>query len=141
SALCADIESFQGFCETDCAYLAQNFWWRLRAERPNAVLGVMYVPLPFEVVQSDAADWLEVADLAAPQCYWETYAGQTPWDDPAGCVTQAHADLGWIAPGRPLDYVPMLQGDSGADRFTAAATAAQANAASRVSVWRRGLIS
>jgi len=43
-ALYADVEPFDGFCYWDCNYLAEQFWWRLRAERPEANLGVIYDP-------------------------------------------------------------------------------------------------
>jgi hypothetical protein len=73
-------------------------------------------------------------------CYWESYTGQTPWGDPAGCVVQAYADLSVLAPGRDLAYLPMLQGNSTADRFEEALDAAAGVGSERVSVWRRGVV-
>ena len=35
-ALYADLEPFQGFCYQDCHALAENFWYRVRAARPDA---------------------------------------------------------------------------------------------------------
>ena len=116
-ALYADLEPFAGFCNRDCNVLAEQFWYRVRAERPNAHLGVIYDPRTWWWEASATAKWLSVADSALPMCYWESYIGQVPWNDPAGCVSQAHADLAVLAPGRHLEYVPMLQGNTHAARF------------------------
>lgn len=138
--LYADVEAFSGFCEEDCWYLAENFWARLRAERPSAQLGVIYDPRPQWWEPSAVRAWLAQADVALPMCFWETYSGQRPWDDPGGCVIQAHEDLAQLTPGRHLEYVPMLQGDSTSGRFAPAVHASAAMGATRVSVWRRGVV-
>jgi hypothetical protein len=138
-ALYADLEPFQGFCFRDCSVLADQFWNRVRAERPNAHLGVIYDPRPWWWDQSATSKWFSVANSALPMCYWESYIGQIPWNDPAGCVFQAHSDLGVLAPGRHLEYVPMLQGNTHASRFLQALDAAVVAGATRVSVWRRGV--
>ncbi len=140
AALYVDVEPFYGFCDNDCAFLAENFWRQLRAARPTARLGVIYDPRTWYWNTSATATWLSVADVAIPMCYWETFAGQTPWDDPAGCVEQARFDLNTLAPGRPLDYAPMLQGDSTPPRFLQALDGASISGASHVSVWRRGVV-
>ena len=140
SALYVDVEPFYGFCDSDCGFLAENFWWSLRAARPAARLGVIYDPRTWYWESSATAKWLRVADVAQPMCYWESFAGTTPWGDPAGCVQQARFDLNKLAPGRALDYVPMLQGDSTAQRFTEALDGASISGASHVSVWRRGVV-
>lgn len=139
--LYADLEPFPGFCNQDCDFLAENLWRRVRAERPNANLGVIYDPRTQWWGPSATAKWLSVADAALPMCYWETYAGQQPWNDPSRCVLQAYADLAQLAPGRALQYIPMLQGDSTPDRFKAALDAAASVGADRVSIWRRGVVS
>lgn len=140
-ALYADVEPFDGFCSSDCQFLAEAFWQRLRAERPQAKLGVIYDPRPWWWGPADVGEWLAVADVAAPMCFWEDYVGQSPWADPGGCVFQAHQDLSQIAPGKTLEYAPMLQGDTTPDRFKPAVDAALAVGAQRVSVWRRGVVS
>ncbi|MBI1885712.1 MAG: hypothetical protein HYS09_05295 [Chloroflexi bacterium] len=138
--LYADIEPFPGFCYSDCRFLAKKFWERLRAERPNARLGVIYDPRPQHWFASGIRRWISVANAVAPMCYWETYAGQGIWGKPYGCVKQAHSDLWTLAPGRKLQYVPMLQGDTTPWRFIQAVRAAAAVGAKRVSVWRRGVV-
>ena len=140
TALYADLEPFPGFCFLQCRELAENLWKPLREMRPNAHLGVIYDPRTWWWDQSATAEWLSVADSALPMCYWEVYDGQTPWDDPAGCVVQAYADLSLLAPGRDLDYLPMLQGNSTANRFEEALDAAAGVGSERVSVWRRGVV-
>jgi len=140
SALYADIEPFAGFCNADCEYLADEFWTKLRQERPNARLGVIYDPRVQTWGPSATSKWLAVADEAQPMCYWETFAGEPPWDDPAKCVSQAYADLWLLVPGKTLDYAPMLQGDSTPWRFREALDAAAAVGSERVSVWRRGVV-
>ncbi len=140
TALYADVEPFAGFCYLDCDFLAQNVWWRVHNERPNARLGVMYDPRPQWVGPSAVPKWLAVAQDALPSCYWETFSGQVPWGDPAGCITQAHSDLAQLAPVRPISYVPMLQGDTTADRFRQGLDAAFSVGSPRVSVWRRGVV-
>lgn len=139
--LYADLEPYDGFCNWDCGFLADNFWWRLRQERPNAHLGVIYDPRPAHWDQSATARWFAVADAALPMCYFDTFVDQGVWYDPAGCVNQAYADLNALSPGRALEYVPMLQGDTTPERFAAAVEAAKAVGASRVSIWRRGVVS
>ncbi len=140
TALYADLEPFAGFCYLQCRELAENLWKPLRELRPDAHLGVIYDPRTWWWEQSATASWLSVADSALPMCYWETYAGQTPWGDAAGCVVQAYADLAILAPGRDLDYLPMLQGNSTASRFEEALDAAAGVGSDRVSVWRRGVV-
>lgn len=139
-ALYADIEPFDGFCYTDCGFLAEQFWQRLRQERPEANLGVIYDPRPWTWWDSATASWLAEANTALPMCYWEDFVDQPPWNDPAGCVGQARADLGVLAPSRALEYVPMLQGDSTGERFLAAVDAARVAGSTRVSLWRRGVV-
>ena len=138
--LYADLEPFDGFCHNDCAYLAEYFWKRVRAERPNATLGVIYDPRPWTFEQSATSAWLSVANVALPMCYWEDFVDQAPYNDPAGCVNQARTDLAWLAGGRSLEYIPMLQGNTTGDRFTAAVDAARAGGSWKVSVWRRGVV-
>ena len=140
TALYADIEPFAGFCNQDCAALAQNFWTRLRQERPNARLGVIYDPRPWWRDVSGIETWFASANVAMPMCYWDTFAGQGVWGDPAGCVTQAKADLAPLTGGRTLEYLPLLQGDSTADRISQAMDAAVRSGAQRVSLWRRGVV-
>ena len=138
--LYADLEPFDGFCHLDCAYLAEHFWLRVRAERPNANLGVIYDPRPWTFDQSATSAWLSVADVALPMCYWEDFVDQAPFNDPAGCVNQARTDLAWLSGGRSLEFVPMLQGNTTGDRFLAAVDAAKAAGSARVSIWRRGVV-
>ncbi len=139
-ALYADLEPFPGFCFLECKELAENFWKPLREQRPDAHLGVIYDPRPWWWEQSATAEWFSVADSALPMCYWESYTGQTPWGDPAGCVVQAYADLSVLAPDRDLAYLPMLQGNATASRFEEALDAAAGVGSDRVSVWRRGVV-
>jgi hypothetical protein len=139
-ALYADVEPFDGFCYWDCNYLAEQFWWRLRAERPEANLGVIYDPREWTWQDSGTWKWLSTANAALPMCYWEMYADQGIWADPSGCVSQAHAELSSLAPGRPLDFIPMLEGDTSGERFLAAMDAARAAGSSSVSIWRRGVV-
>lgn len=138
-ALYADVEPYPGFCDQYCQYVAENFWLPLRAERPDAELGVIYDPRPQWNAPSGLATWMSVADVALPMCYWEDFIDQPPWNDPAGCVRSALADLSLTAPGRALEYVPMLQGNSSPERFMEAVAESQALGLSRVSVWRRGV--
>jgi len=141
TALYADLEPFQGFCYLDCASLATNFWARVRQERPNARLGVIYDPRPWWWNQSATSQWFANSNVALPMCYWETYAGQGIFGDAAGCVAQAKADLSVLSPGRPLEYLPVLQGDSSAAAVQAALDSAIRSGAARVSLWRRGVVS
>ncbi|HZP26804.1 MAG TPA: dockerin type I repeat-containing protein [Dehalococcoidia bacterium] len=138
-ALYADAERWNGFCAADCSFLATTFWARLRAERPNATLGVIYDPRPQHWDASATAQWLASANVALPMCYWESYLGQTPWGDPKGCVDQAHADLDKLAPGRPLTYAPILQGSTDPVRMQQAMRAAYQNNTDHMSIWRRGV--
>ena len=140
TALYADLEPFPGFCFLQCKELAENLWNPLRELRPDAHLGVIYDPRPWWWEQSATADWLSVADSALPMCYWESYRGQATWGGAASCVVQAYADLSFLAPGRDLAYLPMLQGNSTADRFEEALDAAAGVGSERVSVWRRGVV-
>ncbi len=141
TALYADLEPFAGFCYKDCAALATNFWSRVRQERPSARLGVIYDPRPWWWEQSATSLWFGNADVALPMCYWETYAGQGAFGDPAGCVTQAKADLAKLSPGRSLEYLPILQGDSTPERVELALDAAIRSGALKASLWRRGVVS
>jgi len=138
--LYADVEPYESFCFMDCPALAENFWKPLRAERPNAHLGVIYEARPWWWDAAGVSSWMSVADVALPMCYWEGFVDQPPWNDPRGCVQQAWSDLQVIAPGHSLEYVPILQGDSTGDRVAAAVQAAQEVGSTRVSVWRRGVI-
>lgn len=138
--LYADVEPFLGFCLEECAYLAHNFWSRLRAERPNAKLGVIYDPRPRWVEAAAVGEWMAHADVALPMCYWESYDGQGVWGEPRGCVQQAYVDLVALARGRSLEYVPVLQGNSTPARFTQAMDAAAGVGSQRVGVWRRGVV-
>ncbi|TMB99789.1 MAG: hypothetical protein E6J42_02365 [Chloroflexi bacterium] len=141
SGLYADIEPFPGFCDVDCNFLASYFWTQLRIERPQARLGVIYDPRPVSWGDSAIWTWLASANVALPMCYWELFVDQPPWNDPAGCVQQASADLPYLAPGTGVEYVPMLQGDSSADKFLQALDASDGLGVKRVSVWRRGVMS
>ena len=141
TALYADLEPFAGFCYLQCHELAENLWYRVRQQRPNAHLGVIYDPRPWWWGQSATSKWLSVADSALPMCYWEDFDGQIPYDDPTGCVAQAHNDLATLAPGRAIEYVPMLQGNTTAARFERALDAAVVAGSTRVAVWRRGTTS
>ncbi len=140
TALYADLEPFPGFCFLECKELAENLWKPLRELRPDAHLGVIYDPRPWWWEQSATAEWFSVADSALPMCYWESYSGQAIWGGAASCVVQAYADLSVLAPGRDLAYLPMLQGNSTADRFEEALDAAAGVGSERVSVWRRGVV-
>jgi hypothetical protein len=141
-ALYADVEPFEHFCDLDCGYLAQAFWWQLRERNPDTNLGVIYDPRPWTFEGSATWAWLATANTALPMCYWDTFSDSgPPWNDPAGCVSQGRADLDALAPGRGLEYIPMLQGDSQPERFLSAMDAARAVGASKVSVWRRGVVS
>jgi hypothetical protein len=137
--LYADVEPFAGFCNDDCAYLADNFWARLRQERPQARLGVMYDPRAWHHERSALDKWLANADVALPQCYWETFAGQEPYDSPRGCIFRAYQDLPSLAPGRQLEFVPILQGATSGPRFREALDTSLAVGSTRVAVWRRGI--
>jgi hypothetical protein len=74
-------------------------------------------------------------------CYWDDFTGQVPYGDPQGCIAQARADLAVLAPGRPLEYIPIFQGDSTPDRVRQAMDASVRAEATRVSLWRRGVVS
>jgi hypothetical protein len=138
--LYADLEPFPGFCAELCGYLADAFWARLRAERPNADLGVIYDPRWFWRDASYTSAWLRSANAALPMCYWESFVDQPPWNDAGDCVTQSANDLPGLSGGRPMQYIPMLQGDTTGERFLEAVEAAKAVGSDRVSVWRRGVI-
>ena len=69
--------------------LSQQFWQRLRAERPYARLGVIYDPRSQWLAPADISGWMGSADVALPSCYWDTFAGQQPWSDPGSCVWRA----------------------------------------------------
>ena len=141
TALYADIEPFSGFCNQNCGALADNFWSRLRAERPNARLGTIYDPRLWWWDASATSRWLSNSNVAMPMCYWDDFVGQVPYGDPEGCVAQGKADLAVLAPGKALEYLPVLQGNSSADKFQRAMDAAVRAEATRVSIWRRGVTS
>ncbi|MDO8616909.1 MAG: hypothetical protein Q7T33_14440 [Dehalococcoidia bacterium] len=141
TALYADLEPFRGFCAQDCQFLADNLWTRVRAERPQARLGVIYDPRAHTWQASATSKWLAQADVALPMCYWDTFAGQGAWGDPGDCVLQAKADLSILAAGKSLEFVPMLQGDSTPERFRTALDATLATGSAHASVWRRGVVS
>jgi hypothetical protein len=140
TALYADVEPYAGFCYLHCKELADNLWKPLRAARPNAKLGVIYDPRPWWWEQEAVKSWLSSSNAALPMCYWDDYAGQGAWNDPSGCVLEAHEDLAELAPGVKLDYVPMLQGNSTAAKFQKALDAAASVGSEKVSVWRRGVV-
>ncbi len=141
TALYADVEAFAGFCTPDCGFLAEAFWSELRAQRPEATLGVIYDPRDPWVDFSFAADWLANADVAVPMCYWESYSGQGAWGDPTGCVYQAYYRLQEMMDGQAIDYEPALQGNSTPERFVEAMEAAIDLGSERATVWRRGVVS
>ena len=138
--LIADVEPYSGFCNADCAMLAEQFWKPLRAQRPNANLGVTYDPRTRALENGAISAWLSVANMAAPECYWETFAGQGVWGDPGTCLLQAHADLKALTPGRDVEFAPMLQGDTSGPRMRIALDTALSLGAERVSLWRRGVV-
>ena len=139
--LYADVEPFAGFCNHDCRWSAENFWLRLRSERPDAHLGVIYDPRQHHWEQSATNVWLSVADVALPMCYWETFADQPPWNDPRGCVRGRPSRTSERShPAAPSNSFPMIQGDSTPERVRAAVEESQALGLKRVSVWRRGVM-
>lgn len=138
--LYADVEPFAGFCYPNCAMLAEQFWKRLRQERPDAHLGVIYDPREWWLEEEAAAAWLKHADVAAPMCYWESFVGQGAWNDPAGCIIQGYYTLRSIV-GHDILYEPAFQGDATPARFTQALDAALDLGSERVTVWRRGTVS
>jgi hypothetical protein len=141
TALYADIEPFHGFCQQDCAALADNFWARLRSERPNARLGVIYDPRVWSWDSSATTHWFASADDVLPMCYWADFAGQVPYGDPEGCIAQAKSDLAQLAPGRSLGFIPILEGDSTPDLVQQALDASVRAEATSISIWRRGVVS
>jgi hypothetical protein len=138
--LLADVEPYAGFCNDDCAHLAETFWKQLREQRPNATLGVIYDPRPAHWEKAGLKQWLAHSDWALPMCYWEAFSGQGDWGDPAGCVTRAHTDLvETLAPDKNIKYAPMLQAYSTTgERVTQAMDAAYLAGSERVSLYRRG---
>ena len=66
--LYADLEPFEGFCHQDCAFLAEHFWWRVRAERPNANLGVIYDPRPWTFADSATVELAVRRQRRAARC-------------------------------------------------------------------------
>lgn len=139
--LVMDVEPFAGFCAGDCGYLASTFMKQLRVARPNAWLGVTYDPRPQHWGPSGTTEWLRYANGALPMMYWESFKTNVqPWPDPAASVKQAHSDLRQkLAPGRNIEYFPILQGNTTPAKMTAGATAAVEVGSSRISVWRRGV--
>jgi hypothetical protein len=141
TALYADVEPFHGFCDQDCAALADNFWARLRSERPNARLGVIYDPRVWYWDSSATTHWFASADDVLPMCYWADFVGQVPYGDPEGCIAQAKSDLPQLAPGRTLGFIPILEGDSTPDLVQQAMDASVRAEATSISIWRRGVVS
>jgi hypothetical protein len=142
TALYADLEPFAGFCNQDCGTLADTLWTRVRAERPNAKLGVIYDPRSWWWDGSATTRWLANADVALPMCYWDDFIGQVPYGDPQGCIAQAKFDLDTkLAPGRNLEYIPILHGESSPEKFQQAMDASARAEATSVSIWRRGVVS
>ncbi len=141
TALYADVEPFHGFCDQDCAALADNFWARLRAERPNARLGVIYDPRVWYWDSGATTHWFASADEVLPMCYWDDFAGQVPYGDPEGCIAQAKSDLPQLAPGRNLGFMPILEGDSTPELVQRALDASVRAEAKGISIWRRGVVS
>lgn len=139
--LYADIEPYDGFCNNDCGALAENFWKPLRAERPDAVLGVIYDPRPQHWDSSAVQSWFSVADVALPMCYWDTFSGQDPWGDPRGCIEAAAADLPGLAGGRHIEYVPIVQGDTSPEKMKQGIESIKSLGLNRLRIWRRGLVS
>ena len=138
--LIADVEPYSGFCNANCGMLAEQFWKPLRAQRPNANLGVTYDPRTGALGKGAISAWLSVADMAAPECYWETFAGQGVWGGPGTCLLQAHADLEAMTPGRNVEFAPMLQGATSGASMRVALDTALYLGAERVSLWRRGVV-
>jgi hypothetical protein len=141
-ALYADLEPFSGFCNQNCGVLADSFWARLRTERPSAKLGVIYDPRSWWFGPSAADRWLASANVALPMCYWDDFTGQVPYGDAQGCTAMAKWELDTkLAPGRNLDFIPILEGDSTPDKIAQAMDAAARAEADGVSIWRRGVVS
>jgi len=142
TALYADLEPFSGFCNQNCGVLADNFWARVRADRPNAKLGVIYDPRSWWFDASATTRWLANADVALPMCYWDDFTGQVPYGDPQGCIAEAKFELDTkLAPGRNLEYIPILHGESSPDKMLQAMDASVRAEATSVSTWRRGVVS
>ena len=137
-----DVEPYAGFCAGDCTYLATTLMKQLRAARPKAWLGVTYDPRPQHWGSSGTTEWLKYANGALPMMYWESFkTNVSPWPDPKASVTQAFNDLRQkLAPGRNIEYFPILQGNTTAAKMTAGMKAALAVGSMRVSVWRRGVV-
>lgn len=142
TALYADLEPFSGFCNQNCGALADNFWTRVRADRPTAKLGVIYDPRSWWFEASATSRWLANSDVALPMCYWDDFIGQVPYGDPQGCVAQAKFELDTkLAPGRNLEYIPILHGESSPEKMQQAMDASARAEATSVSIWRRGVVS
>lgn len=141
TTLYADVEPFAGFCLPNCEYLADTFWKQLREQRPNATLGVIYDPREWWLDAEAAPKWLKYADVALPMCYWESYYGQGPWGDPAGCIIQGYYSMRSMAGNPDMRYEPAFQGDATPERFTKALDAALDLGSERVTVWRRASVS
>jgi len=140
--LVMDVEPFKGFCAGDCNYLATTFMKQLRAARPKAWLGVTYDPRPQHWGSSGTSEWLKYANAGLPMMYWESFKTNVqPWPDPAVSVRQAFNDLRkTLAPGRNIEYFPIMQGNTAAARMTAGINAAVGVGSIRVSTWRRGVV-
>lgn len=142
TALYADLEPFAGFCNQNCGLLADNFWARVRADRPNAKLGVIYDPRSWWFDSSATTRWLANADAALPMCYWDDFTGQVPYGDAQGCIAEAKFELDTkLAPGRNMEYIPILHGESSPDKMQQALDASARAEATRISIWRRGVVS
>ncbi len=137
-----DVEPFRGFCASNCTFLATTLMKQLRAARPRAWLGVTYDPRPQHWGPSGITEWLKYANGASPMMYWESFSTNvSPWPDPAASVRQAHNDLRTkLAPGRAIEYFPIMQGNTSGAKMTAGINAAKAVGSKRVSLWRRGVV-
>lgn len=136
-----DVEPFSGFCAGDCSYLASTLMQQVRVARPNAWLGTTYDPRQQHWGPSGTTEWLKHSNAALPMVYFDTFAGQGAWGDPNDSVRKAHSDLrGSLAPGRNIEYFPILQGAASAARMTEALGAVKAVGSKRASLWRRGVV-
>ncbi len=137
-----DVEPFRGFCASNCTFLATTLMKQLRAARPRAWLGVTYDPRPQHWGPSGITEWLKYANGASPMMYWESFSTNvSPWPDPAASVRQAYNDLRTkLAPGRAIEYFPIMQGNTSGAKMTAGINAAKAVGSKRVSLWRRGVV-
>lgn len=137
-ALYVDVEPYEGFCFKDCAALADNVWKPLRAERPDATLGLIYDPRPKHRDTSAVASWMSVSNVALPMCYWNDFT-TAPWNSPSDCIKQAYDDLASVVPG-PVTYVPIVPGTAHAEEVQIAMNTITSLGGDRMSLWRRGVV-